>query len=150
MVREAGKEDLDALLKLYLFLHEDSIPSMNEHLDNTWNQIIEDTNHHLIVNEVDGQIVSSCVCVIIPNLTRNVRPYAFVENVVTHEEFRGKGYAGECLDYAKKIAERENCYKMMLLTGSKKPKTLHFYEKAGYNSSDKTAFIQWIGMKRSI
>ena len=150
MVREARKQDLDELLKLYLFLHEDSIPSMNEHLDNTWNQIIEDTNHHLIVNEVDGQIVSSCVCVIIPNLTRNVRPYAFVENVVTHEEFRKKGYAGECLDYAKKIAERENCYKMMLLTGSKKPETLHFYEKAGYNSSDKTAFVQWIGMKRSI
>ena len=89
-------------------------------------------------------IVSSCVCVIIPNLTRNVRPYAFVENVVTHVDFRGNGYAGECLDYARKIAEKENCYKMMLLTGSKKPETLHFYEKAGYNSSDKTAFIQWI------
>ena len=39
---------------------------------------------------------------------------------------------------------------MMLLAGSKKPETLHFYEKAGYNSSDTTAFIQWIGMKRSI
>ena len=25
--------------------------------------------------------------------------------------------------------------------------TLHFYEKAEYNSSDKTAFIQWIGMQ---
>ena len=34
-----------------------------------------------------------------------------------------------------------------VLTGSKKPETLHFYEKAGYNSSDKTAFIQWIGMQ---
>ena len=32
MVREARKEDLDALLKLYLFLHEDSIPELNEHL----------------------------------------------------------------------------------------------------------------------
>ncbi len=53
--------------------------------------------------------------------------------------------AGECLAYAKEIAEQEKCYKMMLLTGSKKPETLHFYEKAGYNSSDKTAFIQWLG-----
>ena len=35
MVREAGKEDLDALLKLYLFLHEDSIPEQNEHLETT-------------------------------------------------------------------------------------------------------------------
>ena len=25
--------------------------------------------------------------------------YAFVENVVTHVDFRGNGYAGECLDY---------------------------------------------------
>ena len=148
MVREVVKEDLDALLKLYLFLHEDSIPELNVHLEKTWNQIIEDPNHHLIVNEMDGQIVSSCVCVIIPNLTRNVRPYAFVENVVTHPDYRGKGYAGECLNFAKKIAEQENCYKMMLLTGSKKPETLHFYEKAGYNSSDKTAFIQWIGMDK--
>ena len=144
MVREAVREDLNSLLELYLFLHEESIPEHDEHLGNTWNQIIDDPNHHLIINEIDGRIVSSCVCVIIPNLTRNIRPYAFIENVVTHENYRGKGYAGECLDYAKKIAEQENCYKMMLLTGSKNPKTLHFYEKAGYNSSDKTAFIQWL------
>ena len=142
MVREARREDLDSLLKLYLFLHEERIPDHDRHLTETWEQILGDRNHHLIVNEVGGQIVSSCVCVIIPNLTRNVRPYAFIENVVTHADHRGKGYAGECLDYARQIAEKENCYKMMLLTGSKKAGTLRFYEKAGYNSSDKTAFIR--------
>ena len=145
MVREARIEDLDELLRLYLFLHEDSIPEMNEHLEKTWNQIIEDPNHHLIVNEIDGEIVSSCVCVIIPNLTRNVRPYAFVENVVTHADYRGRGLARECLNYAKEISEKENCYKMMLLTGSKKSETLRFYENSGYNSGDKTAFVQWLG-----
>lgn len=36
--------------------------------------------------------------------------------------------------------------KMMLLTGSKEESTLNFYRNAGYNSSDKTAFIQWIDM----
>ena len=137
MVREVTKDDLYALLELYLFLHEECIPEQNEHLEKTWTQILQDKSHHLIVNEIDGKIVSSCVCVIIPNLTRNVRPYAFVENVVTHA-------ARECLDYAKKIAQQENCYKIMLLTGSKKAETLHFYEEAGYNSSDKTAFIQWL------
>ena len=144
MVREARKDDLDALLNLYLFLHEDSIPEHDQHLRDTWALITEDENHHLIVNEADGQIVSSCVCVIIPNLTRNVRPYAFVENVVTRVDYRGKGLATACLNYAKEIALKENCYKMMLLTGSKDPKTLRFYESAGYNSSDKTAFIQWL------
>ncbi len=144
MIREANKNDLKELLELYLYLHEDSIPNQDKHLENTWKQIMEDKNHHLIVNEVDGKIVSSCVCVIIPNLTRNVRPYAFVENVVTHADYRKKGYASECLDYAKAIAKKENCYKMMLLTGSKREETLRFYEKAGYNNKDKTAFVQWL------
>ena len=146
MVREAKHEDMKEILELYLYLHEKSVPELSEHLMSTWDQIIQDENHHLIVNEVDGKIVSSCVCVIIPNLTRNVRPYAFVENVVTHSEYRGKGYATQCLNFAKDIAERQNCYKMMLLTGSKDQKTLSFYENAGYNCADKTAFIQWINM----
>ncbi|MCM1040228.1 MAG: GNAT family N-acetyltransferase [Ruminococcus sp.] len=144
MTREAQKEDLQEILKLYLYLHEDSIPEESGHLTHTWNQIIQDENHHLIVNEISGQIVSSCVCVIIPNLTRNVRPYAFVENVVTHADHRGRGYASACLEYAKQIAQEKNCYKMMLLTGSREKKTLDFYQNAGYNSADKTAFIQWL------
>ena len=142
MIREAVTEDLQEILQLYLSLHEDSIPEDNKHLHDTWEKIIDDPDHHLIVNVIDGKIVSSCVCVIIPNLTRGVRPYAFVENVVTHEEYRCKGYASECLDHAKKIALENNCYKMMLLTGSKRASTWNFYEKAGYNRNDKTAFYQ--------
>ena len=144
MVREIRENELNELLELYLFLHETSVPEMTEHLKNTWNTIMKDRNHHIIVKEIGGKIVSSCVCVIIPNLTRNIRPYAFIENVVTNSAYRGKGYATECLNYAKEIAIKENCYKLMLLTGSKEETTLKFYSNAGYNSSDKTAFIQWI------
>ena len=144
MIREAVQSDLDAILELYLFLHEDRVPEKDEHLRETWMQIIQDPNHHLIVNVVDDKIVSSCVCVIIPNLTRNIRPYAFIENVVTHAGYRGKGYATACLNHAKKLAEKADCYKMMLLTGSKSESTLHFYQQAGYNCTDKTAFIQWL------
>ena len=144
MVREAVKEDLDELLNLYLLLHEKNIPENSEHLENTWKTIIEDINHHIVVKEINGKIVSSCVCVIIPNLTRNIRPYALIENVVTNEEYRGKGYATECLNYAKEIAIKNNCYKMMLLTGTKSENTLAFYKNAGYNSDAKIAFIQWL------
>ena len=144
MVREAIKKDLNELLNLYLFLHEKNIPENSEYLENTWKTIIEDINHHIVVKEINGKIVSSCVCVIIPNLTRNIRPYALIENVVTNEEYRGKGYATECLNYAKEIAIKNNCYKMMLLTGTKNENTLAFYKSACYNSDDKIAFIQWL------
>ena len=144
MVREIKEHELKELLELYLHLHESSVPESTEYLKSAWKTIMEDKNHHIIANIVDKKIVSSCVCVIIPNLTRNVRPYAFIENVVTHADYRCKGYATECLNYAREIAKQMNCYKMMLLTGSKKESTMNFYRGAGYNSSDKTAFIQWI------
>lgn len=144
MVREAYEQDLQDILHLYLHLHEDHIPEDSERLRMTWSQILHDSNHHLIVNEIEGKIVSSCVCVIIPNLTRNVRPYALIENVVTHADYRGRGYATECLNHARELAKAAGCYKMMLLTGSKQAATHRFYESAGYKSGDKTAFIQWL------
>ena len=144
MIREINNDDIDGLLALYTQLHDNSIPEKTAELSALWENILADENHHIIVAEEDGKIVSSCVCVIIPNLTRGQRPYAFVENVVTDKDYRKMGLATACLDYAKKIAESENCYKLMLLTGSKEENTLNFYRRAGYNSNDKTAFIQWI------
>lgn len=92
MIREANRDNLHEILNLYLYLHETNIPENSQELRNTWDDIINDNNHHLIVCEVDNKLVASCVSVIIPNLTRNVRPYAFVENVVTHGDYRKKGY----------------------------------------------------------
>lgn len=144
MIREITKEDLQGLLTLYMQLHDNPMPEQTPQLEALWQEILEDGHHHIIVAEEEGKIVSSCVCVIIPNLTHGQRPYAFVENVITDEAYRGKGLATACLDYARELACRHQCYKLMLLTGSKRESTLRFYENAGYNSKDKTAFIQWI------
>lgn len=143
-LREIKENELNELLELYDHLRETGVPEQSEKLEKTWATIINDKNHHIIVAEENGKLISSVVCVIIPNLTRNVRPYAFIENVVTHSDYRKRGHATACLNYARDIAKKENCYKMMLLTGSKDESTLNFYKQAGYNSADKTAFIQWL------
>ena len=144
MIRELVDSDFQGLMELYMQLHDNPMPEKTPEIIEKWNKIINDKDHHIVVAEEDGKIVSSCVCVIIPNLTHGQRPYAFIENVVTDENYRGKGLATQCLNYAKEIAMDNNCYKMMLLTGSKKETTLNFYRKAGYNREDKTAFIQWL------
>jgi len=144
MIREIENNDFDGLVKLYLQLHNNSIPEKTPNILDIWDRILIDKDYHIIIAEEDGKIVSSCVCVIIPNLTHNQQPYAFIENVVTDENYRRRGLATLCLNYAKQIAVKQNCYKLMLLTGSKLESTLKFYEQAGYNQKDKTAFIQWI------
>lgn len=144
MIREVVNSDYKGLMELYMQLHNNPFPEENDSTAELWNRILEDKDHHIIVAEENGKIVASCVCVIIPNLTRGQRPYALIENVITDEAFRRRGLAAACLDYAKELAVKQNCYKMMLLTGAKEEGTLSFYEKAGYNRKDKTAFIQWI------
>jgi len=143
-IREAKREDLQQLLELYTYLHNNTMPSLDKNIEELWNHILADENHHIIVGFVADKLASSCVIVIIPNLTHNQRPYALVENVITHEAYRNKGYAASILNFAKKIAVSENCYKIMLLTGAKEESTLDFYERAGYNRRDKTGFVQWL------
>ena len=140
MIREANSSDLKGLLELYLHLHEVSVPDSDDRMLSIWKKILDNDDYHIIVCEENGMIVSSCTCVVIPNLTRNGSPYALVENVVTHEEYRGRGYATACLDYAKEIALKEDCYKIMLITGSDDPKTHAFYRNAGYSAEGKTAY----------
>ena len=143
MIREINADDYDGLMSLYLHLHETEIPPFDK-AKRTWEKILADENYHIIVAEENGIIVSSCTVVIVPNLTRGVRPYARVENVVTHAEHRRKGLATACLARAKEIAVREGCYNIALLTGTKAESTLKFYENAGYNRTDKTGFVMWL------
>lgn len=144
MPREILPGDSDGLFRLYTQLHDNPLPKDMEVADKLFRQILADPAHHIIVEEENGEIISSSVCVIIPNLTHTMRPYALIENVVTDAAHRGRGFASACLEYARGLAEKADCYKIMLMTGSKNDSTLRFYERAGYNKNDKTAFIRWL------
>ncbi len=144
LIREAMKEDLIGLLELYTQLHDNPMPVQDEKLMSLWDNILSNPDHYVILGLEDTQIISSCVITVIRNLTRGQRPYALIENVITHEGYRNRGYATKLLEHAKELALHENCYKIMLLTGTKEESTLNFYRKAGYNCEDKTGFIQWL------
>lgn len=142
MIREINEKDFQGLSELYTHLHNNRPIENNAANIALFKEILADKNHHIIVAQEDGKIVSSCVCIIVPNLTHHQQPYALIENVVTDKAYRQRGLASECLAYAKRLAMESNCYKIMLLTGSKKHSTHRFYRKNGYNSFEKTGYIQ--------
>lgn len=144
VIREAVAEDISSLLTLYLSLHEDAAPPQGDRLRELWQSILDDPGYHIFVAETDGMLVSSVTLCVIKNLTRGLRPYALIENVVTLEPYRHKGIATALLHAAVRCARDAGCYKAMLLTGSKKEDTMRFYERAGFSRNDKTAFIQWL------
>lgn len=93
----------------------------------------------LLVGLLDGVPVATCTLIVIPNLTRQAMPYALIENVATDRRHRRQGFGTAILHEASHRAFAAGCYKVMLMTGSKDPAVLRFYEKAGFEQS-KTGF----------
>ena len=143
-IRLAQEADLCNLLQLYTHLNDNPAPQIDGRVRAVWERIMRTDGHCILVGVEDGRIVSSCVLVIVPNLTHGQRPYALIENVVTDQGYRNRGCATAVLNRAKEMAGQAGCYKIMLMTGSKKEGILCFYERAGYNRIDKTAFVQWL------
>jgi ribosomal protein S18 acetylase RimI-like enzyme len=141
-VRFIKFEELKPLLDLYQYLNQDDpLLEMNSSLKQLWQEIFDDPNLYYLVIEEDNMLVSSCTLAIIKNLTRNARPYALIENVITHEKYRNKGYGTAILQKAVAIATENDCYKVMLMTSRNDESTLKFYEKAGFHKGEKTAFV---------
>ena len=135
---------LPQMLELYSYLGDNPVPEITSEMRELWAEILASPMQTVLLGEVDGCPVSTCVVIIVKNLTHSQRPYAIVENVITHPDARGNGYATAMLDAARDLARQNHCYKITLTTGTKKDSTMTFYRRAGYNSADKTAFVQWL------
>lgn len=141
-VRPIKFDELEQLFELYQHLNKDDPKlAMTSSLKKLWQEIFDNPNLYYLVIAEDGILVSSCTIAIIKNLTRSARPYALIENVVTHENYRNKGYGTAVLQKAVEIARENDCYKVMLMTSRKEESTLKFYEKAGFHKGEKTAFV---------
>ncbi|WP_458204906.1 GNAT family N-acetyltransferase [Haladaptatus sp. NG-SE-30] len=140
--RTIRADELDELLTLYQMLNPDDPPLVrSEELHDQWQRMIRDDSLEIVVVEDDGRLVSSCVLSITENLTRNARPFGLIENVITHEDRRGHGFGKRCLEKATEMAEKRDCYKVMLLTGSDTQWKHEFYEECGFDKGEKTRFV---------
>ncbi len=140
LIRPIVQHELPDLLALYEYFTPDNAVS-SEAVAAVWAQICADDKLYYFGAEVEGNLVSTCNLTLIPNLTHQGRPYGLIENVITHPDYRKRGLASQVLDAALKTAWAQNCYKVMLLTGSKLESTLQFYENAGFTRRDKTGFV---------
>ncbi|WP_166507123.1 GNAT family N-acetyltransferase [Frigidibacter mobilis] len=137
--RDAKHGDLPQLLALYRHLVADDELPPPDVASSVLDHFLRYEGSAIFVGETCGQLVVSCTLVVVPNLTRGGSPYGFIENVVTHGDFRKRGFGKHILNHATTAAWDAGCYKVMLLTGSRNPATLNFYLEAGFEQS-KTGF----------
>ena len=140
IVRQAREDDLDGVLALYRHLHPDEPLPDRPAAERAWSAILVGGTTKQIVVDRAGILISCCTLAIVPNLSRNARPYAVIENVVTLPDYRQQGYGTQGLKAAVDLAWQSDCYKVLLATGSRRETTLRFYENAGFEKGGKTYF----------
>ena len=145
IIRKAKAADAQDLKILY-FDYLTCFPPKEEQDMKQWEDMLvkfeQDENMHLLVVEVDGKVVSTVQMAIIESLTHNVRGFGVIENVVTHAEYRNRGYASALLHRATEIAKEHRCYKLFLETGSNKESTLRFYRGNGFELDTKHSCLK--------
>ena len=135
------RDELDGLMALYGQLHPEDPAVLPGQLHALWDEVCDDGSLFYIVVDEGGELVASCTLAVVKNLTRGLRPYGVIENVITRRDARRRGYGTMALRKAVEIAKENGCYKVMLLTGAKDEGTLRFYENAGFLRGEKTGFI---------
>ncbi|MCC5640120.1 GNAT family N-acetyltransferase [Nostoc sp. CHAB 5844] len=133
---------MSALLNLYKHLNPTDAPLPDElKLQEIWHEILSDRKISCFVADMHGNLIASCILVVVPNLTRGARPYGLIENVITHAEYRRQGVGTRLINHALQFAWDQNCYKVMLLSSNQRQEVHQFYEKSGFKKDIKTGFV---------
>ncbi len=138
-VRRAQLDDLDAVLALF---HASEVSPAAEDAarrQQIWQETITSSQMAVFVAG-DQSILASCTLITAPNLLRQGRSHAFLENVVTHPDHRGRGYGSAAVRAALAHAWQMDCHQVLLQSGRADPRVHQFYRKCGFVPDLRTAY----------
>ncbi|MEL6887769.1 MAG: GNAT family N-acetyltransferase [Pseudomonadota bacterium] len=132
MIRAFAAADADAALTLYRHLVGDQ--PVADHA--AFARLLAHPGTSVLGDWVGDAARAMATLHILPNMTQSGRPYALIENVVTHAEHRGAGHGRQVMEAAVDAAWAADCYKIMLLTGQT-ARAREFYEALGFSADEK-------------
>jgi GNAT superfamily N-acetyltransferase len=139
--RRAIAGDLDLLLALFRVSEVSAAAEPLQRAERIWSQMLARDGLTVFVAEADSRIVATCMLITAPNLLRSGRQHAFLENVVTHPDFRGCGFGRAVVNAALAAAWVEGCHHVFLQSGRADPRVHRFYEGCGFKPGLRTAYV---------
>jgi GNAT superfamily N-acetyltransferase len=137
----AQAADLASLLELYRLAEVSSSAEPIERAEQIWLEMLSHNGVEVFVSTVEAQIVATCMLITAPNLLRGGRRHGFLENVVTHPEFRGQGHGRAVVDAALAAAWTKDCYHVLLQSGRKDPRVHRFYQRCGFEPGLRVGYV---------
>lgn len=130
VIRSGGLADLPQLHALYQQLQPDDTTTLAE-VEQGFLAMQAQPGCAVYVVEHEGTIAGAFTFYILPNMTRNGRPAALVENIVVNETVRGQGIGRAMLAYARELAQAQGGYKLSLTSNAKRTQAHAFYLRCG-------------------
>jgi GNAT superfamily N-acetyltransferase len=139
--RLAQTSDLTSLLELYQFSEVSPSVEPKDRAEQIWAEMLSHEGVAVVVSSVDAKIVATCMLITAPNLLRAGRRHGFLENVVTHPEFRSQGHGRAVVRAALAAAWTKNCYHVLLQSGRADPRVHRFYESCGFEPGLRIGYV---------
>lgn len=139
--RLAVSADLKALIEVLRHANPDMPALPFERSREIFDDILTGGYTTIFVADRGERIVASCTLITAPNLMRGGRRHGFLENVVTHADFRRQGHGRAVVTAALAKAWADDCHHVMLQSGRPDPGVHRFYEACGFVPDLRTAYV---------
>jgi len=134
-------DDLAALLALFRVSEVSAAAEPLARAEQIWAETLSRDGLSVFVCEAESKIVSTCMLITAPNLLRSGRQHGFLENVLTHPEFRGRGFGRAVVLAALAAAWAQNCHHVLLQSGRADSRVHRFYQGCGFEPGLRTAYV---------
>ena len=124
-ISDVGKGLIETYSEVW-FIDEIKEKTMNDFLSNA---------NHMIVCEIDGEIVGTATLHIQKKFIRNGGTAGLIEDVVVREKMRGRGIGQKMVSVLIDKAKLLDCYKVIL---SCFPERINFYKRSGFSNESIT------------
>jgi len=146
--RLAKRADLPSIVRM---LADDDLGSQRERYAEplpesyyaAFEQIEHDSNHELIVAELNGEVIGTLHLMFLPSLSFQGGLRAQIESVRVDKSFQGQGIGSDMMSWAVERARVRGAHIVQLTTHKSRTEAHRFYERLGFKGTH-------LGMKLSL
>ncbi|MFB9324570.1 GNAT family N-acetyltransferase [Paenibacillus aurantiacus] len=106
--------------------------------------IKQDPANYILVYEERGALLGTVTLNICRQALHGFRPYGIVENIIVHEDHRGKNIGQQLLQYVEDYCRSIDCHRIMLLSSSARQRAHQFFEREGYSGTVSKGFKKYL------
>jgi GNAT superfamily N-acetyltransferase len=139
--RLARPSDLSSLLALFEVSEVSAAAQPRERAESIWRDTLAQRGTYVFVSDDTDRIAATCMLITAPNLLRDGRRHAFLENVVSHPELRGRGHGKAVVQAALAHAWAVDCHHVLMQSGRADPRVHGFYEAMGFQPGLRIAYV---------